>query len=306
MMDWCHLGGVPFKDPFFEQTINQVLRRPFSLLFRHQTPMEDLCELAARQPGVPPTGFIFHMSRCGSTLVSQMFAALDSSVVISEAPPIDQVLRAQFQNAAVDEAVRVRWLRGVINALGQRRTGRERHFFVKFDSWHILQLPLIVKAFPQVPWIFIYRDPVEVMVSQSRQCGTQMMPGVIAPEWLGMKTAAFASLEEYCARVLGNFCAAAVAYHDCGRGRLVHFCELPGAVTGSLLKFFGMECSEEELFLMRHAAQFNAKTPSLTYEDDSAAKLREATDDIRQLAQQWIAGPCEKLEQLRAAQTGLG
>ena len=306
MMDWCYLGDLQFKDPFFEQTINQALRSPFSLIFRHQTPMEDLCELAARQPGAPPTGFIFHMSRCGSTLVSQTFAALESSVVISEAPPIDHILRAQFQNAPVDESVRVRWLHGVINALGQRRTGRERRLFVKFDSWHILQLPLIVKAFPQVPWIFIYRDPVEVMVSQSRQCGAQMMPGVIAPQWLGMETAAFASLEEYCARVLANFCAAAAAYRDCGRGRLVQFRELPGAVTGSLLKFFEMECNDEELSLMRHAAKFNAKTPSLTYEEDSAAKLREATDDIRQLAQQWIAGPYEKLEQLRTAQASLG
>ena len=306
MMDWCHLGGLQFKDSFFEQTINQALRRPFSLLFRHQTPMEDLCELAVRRPGLPPTGFIFHMSRCGSTLVSQMFAALESSVVISEAPPIDQVLRAQFQNVAVDESVRVRWLRGVIHALGQRRTGHERHYFVKFDSWHILQLPLIVKAFPQVPWIFIYRDPVEVMVSHYRQCGAQMMPGIIAPEWLGLKTANFTSLEEYCARVLGNICAATVAHHESGRGRLVHFRELPGAVPGSLLKFFGMECREDEISLMRHVTQFNAKTPSLTYEDDSAAKHREATDDLRQLAQEWIAGPYEKLEQLRAAQTALG
>ena len=306
MMDWCHLGGLQFKDSFFEQTISLALRRPFSLLFRHQTPMEDLCELHDRQPGVPPTGFIFHMSRCGSTLVSQMFAALESTVVISEAPPIDQVLRAQFQNAAVEEAVRVRWLRGVISALGRRGTGRERRFFVKFDSWHVLQLPLIVKAFPQVPWIFLQRDPVEVMVSQSRQCGTQMMPGVIAPEWLGLKTAGFASLEEYCAQVLGNQCAAAAAHHACGRGRLVHYRELPEAVTGSLLKFFGMECSDEEISLMRHAAQFNAKTPSLTYEDDTAAKNREATDELRRLAQQWIAGPYEKLEQLRAAQPGLG
>ena len=306
MMDWCHLGGLGFKDSFFDQTINQALRRPFSLLFRHQTPMEDLCELAARQPGVPPTGFIFHMSRCGSTLVSQMFTALESSVVISEAPPIDQVLRAQTQIGAVDEAVRVRWLRGVISALGQRHTGREQRFFVKFDSWHILQLPLIVRAFPEVPWIFIYRDPVEVMVSHHRQCGAQMMPGVIHPAWLGMETGACPSLGEFCARVLGNFCTAAAAHHGCGHGRLIHFRELPGAVTGSLLKFFGIECSEEELSLMRHAAQFNAKTPSLTFEDDSAAKLREATDDLRQLAQQWVAGPYEKLEQLRAAQAGLG
>lgn len=305
MVEWRHLNGLRFKAPFFEQTIQQAIQNPFSLLFRDQTTMEELCELVEHQPGLPPTGFIFHMSRCGSTLVSQMLAALDSSIVISEAPPIDQVLRAEFQNGVVDELTRVRWLRAVISALGQRRTNCERHLIVKFDSWHVLQLPLIVKAFPNVPWIFLYRDPVEVMVSQYRQCGAQMMPGVIAPHWLNMQNTNFTSLEDYCAQVLANFCSAAATHRDIGRGRMVHYRELPEAVTDSLVKFFGIECSDEDRSLMQHAARFNAKTPSLNFESDSAAKLREATDQIRELAQRWIAGPYEKLEQLRAAQGGL-
>ena len=79
MMDCCHLRGLPFEDPFFEQTINRALQHPFSLFFRPKVEMERLCEFFEREPGLPPTGFIFHMSRCGSTLVSQMFAALNSS-----------------------------------------------------------------------------------------------------------------------------------------------------------------------------------------------------------------------------------
>ena len=61
---------------------------------------------------------------------------------------------------------RIEWLRGVVSALGQPRLGTEKHLFIKFDAWKVLDLPLIRRAFPAVPWIFLYRDPVEVLTSQ--------------------------------------------------------------------------------------------------------------------------------------------
>jgi hypothetical protein len=36
-----------------------------------------------------PDGFVFHMSRCGSTLVAQMLAVVPDHVVVSEAEPLD-------------------------------------------------------------------------------------------------------------------------------------------------------------------------------------------------------------------------
>ena len=92
-MDWCHLGVERFTDPFFDQTIGRRLREPFCLLFRHRTPIDALIDRAAVHPGLRPAGFIFHMSACGSTLIAQMLAAQEKSVVISEADPIDSVLR---------------------------------------------------------------------------------------------------------------------------------------------------------------------------------------------------------------------
>jgi hypothetical protein len=77
-------------------------------------------------PGLPPTGFIFHMSRCGSTLVSQMLASIPDNVVISEAGPIDAVVQAQATLPDLDHDRHAEWLRGVIGALGQPRTGGER------------------------------------------------------------------------------------------------------------------------------------------------------------------------------------
>ena len=47
-----------------------------------------------------PSGFIFHMSRCGSTVISQMLAALAEHVVVSEAGPIDALARGPPARAA--------------------------------------------------------------------------------------------------------------------------------------------------------------------------------------------------------------
>ncbi len=93
-IDWCWLGADRFTDPFFENTIDLAQSKPFNRLFTHRTPIAELGEWYEESPGLMPSGFIFHMSRCGSTLVSQMLAALPENLVISEAAPLDRLARA--------------------------------------------------------------------------------------------------------------------------------------------------------------------------------------------------------------------
>jgi len=187
LVDWCWVGTRRFSEPFFDHTIDACQRLPFSILFRPQTPFEMLRERHAIQPGLEPDGFIFHMSRCGSTLASQMLAALPRNVVISEAGSIHSVLRAKFREPSLTDEERADWLRWIVSALGQRRAGDEKHLFIKFDSWSVMDFPLIRRAYPAVPWIFLYRNPAEVLVSQLGRRGAHMVPGAIDPELFGMK-----------------------------------------------------------------------------------------------------------------------
>src|SRR4051812_26126524 len=83
MVDWCLLRRERLTDPFFEQTVERCLRRPFNLAFRRQTTVDELVAAARLGAGPPVAGLVFHMSRCGSTLVAQMLAALEEHVVIS-------------------------------------------------------------------------------------------------------------------------------------------------------------------------------------------------------------------------------
>ena len=306
MVDWCYLGATRFTEPFFEQTIEHSLRHPFNQLFRHQTPIEVLGEWQAVQPGLPPTGFIFHMSRCGSTLISQMLGALPQNVVISEAGPIDSVLRANFQDPGVTDEQRVAWLKWLVSALGQRYN-QEKNYFIKFDSWHTLDLPLIKRAFPKVPWVFVYREPVEVIVSNLNRTARRMFPGPLGASLLGLdpSTILLMRREEYSARMIGKFCGVVLEEHQ-GSALLVNYRQLPEVVSSSLLDFFRVSHSAADRELMRDASLFDAKNPSAHFVQDSEAKSREATDLVRQMADEWVNVFYEQLEAAREARPRSG
>jgi gluconate kinase len=303
MVDWCYLGRRRFEAAFFEQTIGQCMARPFNLLFRQQTPIEVLEEWHRIQPGLEPTGFVFHMSRCGSTLVSQMLTAIPTNVVMSEAHPIDATLRAHFNSTVTNDDERVSWLRWMVSALGQRRLGEEQHLFIKFDAWNTLDLPLIRRAFPEVPWIFLYRDPIEVLVSQFNNRGAHMIPGVLAPGLFGMnlQTAFSIRPEDYCARVLVSICTAALQHCQDG-GRLINYRQLPEVVPESLLKFFSLPCSDDEIEKVRAAGKRDAKNFSATFQNDSQKKRDKATEAIRAAADKWLYAIYEDLETARQQQ----
>ena len=304
-VDWCWIGTRRFSEPFLDQTIDVALRLPFSTLFRPQTPMEMLGERYSIDRGLQPRGMIFHMSRCGSTLMSQMLAALSTSVVISEAGSIDSVLRSKFIEPGVTDQIRIEWLRWLVSALSQRRIGNEQHLFIKFDSWATLDLPVINTAFPGVPWVFLYRNPVDVLVSQLAKRGAHMIPGAIEPALFGMTTAEVLEMlpEEYCARILARICEAALDYYEICPGLMVNYEQMPDVVWITLADNFGIEISGAEMESVRRVTAINAKNPRLMFENDSERKRNKATKEIQAAAERWLWPVFERLEAARLAGT---
>ena len=268
--------------------------------------MSELCEWRAVQPGIPPTGLIFHMSRCGSTLISQMLAAVARNVVISEGIPIDSVLSPRTPGAPSEQ--RIEWLRSIVAALGQRRAGDESRYFIKFDAWHIREWPLIRAAFPGVPWIFVYRDPIEVLVSQVNKAGGWTLPGYLPPEALGLERADLAQIprDEYCGRVLALILqSAARAIEDpAGDGKLLHYNQLPNAVWTNLASHFKTTFADAEIEAMQEAAQYDAKTQGLPFTPDSEQKRRSASPRLLQISDEWLSPWYRCLESKRLSERG--
>lgn len=295
-VDWVFLGKKRFTEPFFEDTLHILMRKPFNLAFRHQTPIEFLGEIFNESPGLQPKGFIFHISRCGSTLVSQMFASLEKNIVISEATVIDKVIRA----AVSDERKKV-WLRWVVNALAQKRFGREENFFVKFDSWSVLDLHLIESAYPKIPWIFLYRDPVEVIVSNLRQPGAQMIPGTIEkifPELNLFEILQF-STEERFARTIAAFAESGLANKESNLGKFINYDQLPEIFSSEICAHFNVHFDEDEAAAIGRTARSNAKSPGETFVPDGKEKRKEASEKVLSLAEDLVLPLYEKLENYR-------
>lgn len=292
-VDWAYFGAVPLREPFFEQSIRRALARPFDRVFRYRMTMGDFVAQAARGQNPLPSGFIFHMSRCGSTLVSQMLAALPGNLVISEAAPIDAAVQLSRIEPDLRPERHVDALTAMIAAFVRYRRAAKRHCVIKLDSWHTPALPLLRRAFPSVPWIFLYRDPVEVLVSQKRMPGSQMVPGLVPASLYGIDS--FDSVEDYHARVLASICRAALDRHRDG-GLLVNYRALPQAAFTAIMPHFGMACDEGERALMAAAARRDAKAPYLEFADDSAAKQNEATAPLRALAERHLGDIYRRLE----------
>lgn len=297
IVDWCCTERERFDDPFFDQTVERCLRHPFRLLFRHRTTMATLGQVADAGATLPLAGLIFHSSRCGSTLVSQMLGCLPSVLVLSEPGPLHSVLAL----TAVPEEQRVDWLRWTTAALGQPRAPEQRHLVIKLDAWAALDLPLILRAFPATPWIFVYRDPVEVLVSHEGHRGYHMVPGILPLASLGLDPGAAATPapEVYMARVLGALLQAAARSVTGGPAMLVNYRELPGAVADRVAPWFGLETGPAEVARMAEVASRDAKNFSLAFEDDGAAKQMRASDGLRKAVAQWVEPQYQVLEAQR-------
>lgn len=303
VVDWCQTAGERFDDPWFDQTVERCLRNPARLLFRHRTPIATVGEVASAGDSLPLAGLIFHASRCGSTLVSQMLVRLPWLRVMAEPGPLHSVLAARDVRPAVSEEQQLDWLRWTVAALGRDRLPAERRLVIKLDAWAVFHLPLLQRAFPDTPWIFLYRDPVEIMVSQLGHRGHHMIPGCLPAALLGLGTTDPAELapEEYMAAVLGSMLGAALRSAGGRQSLLVNYIELPDAVHDRIAPWFGIEIGPDSMPDLLAVAGRDAKNHFVPHVPDSAVKQARAGDRVRAAVHGWAELAYGALESMRVA-----
>jgi hypothetical protein len=226
-----------------------------------------------------------------------MIAALPGTIVASEAPPIDGAVQLNHQIAGLPLDIHVRVLRAIVAAIGRDRTGDARGYVIKLDAWHIKALPLFRAAFPDTPWVFMYRDPVEVMVSQKRQTGMMTVPGEMQPDTFAANGAD--STLEHGANVLGQICQAAVDGMARGGGILINYNEMPGVVPERILRHFGLAIDAADRSAMQAATRQDVKDKNRAFAPDSADKRAGATAEVLAMVEQYMAAPYAALEALR-------
>jgi hypothetical protein len=222
--------------------------------------------------------------------------------VVSEGEPLDSVVDADAWHPEVTAEDRERWLVAMIRALGQPRLGAEQRYFVKFDARHALDLPLIRRAFPEVPWVFVYREPVEMLVSHLNEPTLWTVPGIVPVRGLATQEASDGAVD-YPAKVMAMICRAALSALPDGPGMLLNYTDLPGAVFSTLPAHFGCAWDSEELQSMCRAAERNSKRPGERFVPDSDRKRGEASPHVQEVCERFVGGVYRELEARRVAQT---
>lgn len=141
-----------------------------------------------------PSGFVFHESRVGSTLVANVLGSDPMNMIFSESqPPADAFLRC----SGCSHERHVEVFRDTILMMG--RSPVHKRLFFKFQSITSTKMQIALEvciearlvmvipftldiymndgyvrcmcmcqAFPDVPWIFLYRLPVQTMMSHMK------------------------------------------------------------------------------------------------------------------------------------------
>ncbi len=293
---WGYMGNERFTEPFCQSSLQRLANKPFNQLFRPRTTQEALIERAISNPGLPVTGLIFHVSRCGSTLTAQALTTLGNSVVLSEPPQLDQVLSESPDDKAL--------LNGLIAALGQPRRPDDERVFIKTDCWHLLHIETLLQTFPGVPWLFLYRNPVEILVSQARMPALYLIPGFLGKHGLMSPEHLFNQPLAHATWVLAHLFNQAVhAIQHYPNGLLVNYAELPNALTGRIAEHLQLDLTACEITAVKQLATRDAKNPHMLFTADSLTKQAQADKALHELAEHWLTPTYHELERLRL--TGL-
>lgn len=261
-----------------------------------------------RDPGalpdlLEPTAFIFHVGRCGSTLLSQMLVRISSNLVFPEPPLVSSML---LLDRNIEE--REELLIGSVRYLGQKFTGVETHFFIKTIVPAMLDYALFRRTFPNTKSIFLFRDPAEVAHSALARGSTSWMrhreegpSGRFgSPEISGMSAeeAAACAPEDFAARVIAHYYRLALQVADDGALLLVDHADLtrPEQLE-AICEHVGLE--KNGAAQMFEATKFHSKKPALEFDPHADPNRRDAVPaNVRRACE----GPAEDgYQQLRAA-----
>jgi len=205
---WLDLQDKHIEEPFFDETIQLCrMRMKERSGYLPTSSLDFLVESAKQIDSIPPDAFIFHVSRCGSTLLSQALATAETNIVFPEARLIDEILRAKEQDPTVTEEQQELWLKSAIAIMGQKRKPAYKQLFVKLDSWHIHFYPLLRKWYPDTPFFFLSREPDAVIASHHQRRGIHAVPGMVDSGILKVEIQEkhYQDFNSFTAEVLANY-----------------------------------------------------------------------------------------------------
>jgi hypothetical protein len=291
-IDWTIQKEAPNTVPFYSNVMDQkmcsdnMISFDFADIVRQARDYDQTKNTKVHS--LIQSGFIYHESRCGSTLAANMLTAADPSAhrVYSEPDVLLQALKSENTELVND----------VLYMLGRSSDNKEKRVFYKFMSNGVRR----IKYMPsQVPWIFLYRDPEEVVAShfnptEWKSSRVKCLLERHKPNPLTYqvakehgKTLSKMSDSEFCSARLASLCLAAIQEHKkTNNGRFFNYNTLPGSIWETILpKHFGVDVNSDMIERMKEITGVYSKgrenTTKEWHDDEKEAGL---SDEQREAA----------------------
>ena len=226
-------------------------------------------------------GGIFHTYRCGSTLLCRQLSAIAGTYAVAEPAFASQLVLRAGQSPAL---LRKRLLH-VFGLLADGLGPRGSALIVKWPGLLGIKARDLSAALPDIPTLFLHRDPIEVLASIDRRPLGNL--GAVPAELLAEGQAA---ATDPAGQALAT-CAAAIA--ACCR-ELAHtqgiwrcdYRDIDDPMLIRLAQFYHLPVDEPARSAMRAAGAWYSKSTPGTHEfaDDSVEKRESASVLVRVLA----------------------
>jgi hypothetical protein len=163
---WSDLGEYHFYEGFFHKSLEVYFNLNKNRIIAYSSDIDTLLDKTLLKKYVYPSGFIFHLGRSGSTLLSKILARNRNHLVISEAAPLNQIweILKEINDMNKLEEFKIIYQNLLLSML-RHRLKSHKYSFIKFTSYNIHFFQYINDIFPDVPAIFLYKEPNEVISS---------------------------------------------------------------------------------------------------------------------------------------------
>lgn len=163
--------------PFYYQAQYELAQRLFAIPFKDFSPLTKTLETIIKQQLV----FIYSVGRCGSTLLSRIFAQADGVLSLSEPDVFSQLVALRNRDRSRDPEIAklLKLCVGLIckpTAQDRRTSANSATCVIKFRSYGIELADLLHEVFPKAKAIFLYRNARSV-VKSSIQAYSELAKG---------------------------------------------------------------------------------------------------------------------------------
>ncbi|XOB61223.1 hypothetical protein ACMC56_11475 [Campylobacterota bacterium DY0563] len=260
---WQEILSNRFLKPFFSDETRGSKKKYLS--------WKALKEIIFSSKCLEPKGFIFHTSRCGSTLLSNALSSLERNIVIKESPFIHDILTSNYKEKISKNELKQRF-KDAVKVLGRKRFDFEENFYIKFNCWEIANIDFIRKLYPNVPILILYRKPKEILSSHKKITGIQMVPQLLKGKLFDSITNDI-PFDKYPLNVLEIIFEYCQLQKDKSSVMFVNYQDIKNLFFSKIAPFFDLNLDDNEIELIKSGFEFYSKNQTEKFDQSKDEKM---------------------------------